>query len=374
VLDRLEIVWSETDTAILARLYAVLLAAGLIVLVGARQNGVTTFLLALALAICVVDNAFTFRPHLYVGLCLALLPVLTSERPREHPLACTGVVVALALAKRDGLVLAPVATLLIAMPLRGITHNPKLVAATVATATVALGAGLSLTRIGGVSVGQQLLTSIGTIDLGNLLQREAVWYLGIVVALCIGAFLAVPRVDRGRLIPALALVFVTAALIIASAVLLEGAERFNDDTITRKLVYFLAPLVLTFLALATSRIGTRWLQGAVLASMGLAVGAVGYKLRNICDPRTTWGVHAIAAVSYFREAVPRQNASIGFYAPTQGDLARTPFSDVEAYQFPQMTAYPWPRPTFRQVGRRMGSIPIPFRFSPRYLLPNARHL
>lgn len=345
VLDGLEIIWSGTNTGILSRLYAVALAAGLVVLIGQRGNALATLLLSATLAPYLLDNAFAFRPHLYVGLCLALLAVLMAE-PRPGRLIASGaIVVALALAKRDGLLLAPLAAMVVvgvALP-RKIYSLKWIVAGLVVTAACVV-AGLALTRIGGVPVGLQLLRSIQDIQIEALLRRPALWYLLATLALCLAILLVTHGHRRRTVVPALALVFFTAGLILASAILLEGADRFNDGTMLRKLLYFLAPVVLTMLALATDRKErlnpVRFHVGAAaLAAMIGIAGVVAYQLRDIVRPHSAWGPPAVAAVSFFRTTVPDQNATIGFLAPAPADLARTPFGDVEAYQFPQMTAY-----------------------------------
>ncbi len=349
-LDGLEVVWFGTLTGTLSRLVVLLLSAYLVLTLDRlRISRPVLAVVTVLLCIYLLDNAFAFRPHLYVGLVLAAV-VTTLAQPRAKAGWLIAVLVALLiLAKRDGVVLAPFVTMLAVWRLAGVRTGRRVNLALFVpfglAAIALLVAGLSFAQIGGVSVGRQLLVSLAQLDPMQLAQRGVIAQLAVCIALPLLSYVLITAPDKRRslLVPLLMIILV-AILVVASAVLLEGGNRFNEGTLLRKLIYFLVPPTLVFLALAFPRPAVEERRFGKLAfdSVALAALAVflGYHLQDIVNPRHGWGDIAIDAASFFREVVPSgADASIGFLVPQPDSLARSPFGETETYQFPMMTAY-----------------------------------
>ncbi|WP_137153239.1 hypothetical protein [Devosia sp. FKR38] len=351
-LDGLEVVWFGTQTGVLSKL-VVLLLAGYLVLTLDRLRVAWPILLMMTAALCLylVDSAFAFRPHIYVGLTLAVIAAQLAQ-PRVHSGKLLAVLLLfLVLAKRDGVILAPFVAMLGLWRIGELGKARRIDMRFAAPAAIAaiglLVAGLSFAQIGGIAVGQQLLLSMAQLDVAQLLQRGVMAFLALCLALPAVSFALQQSPDmRRRLIAPLVLLTIVTVLIVASAVLLEGGSRFNEGTLLRKLVYFLLPPTLTFFALAFSdwrAQSRRWWGSAILFSGTAFVCLAAFlanQLQDVVNPRYGWGEIAIEAVAFFRSVVPTEAAvSIGFLVPQPDAIARSPFGETETYQFPMMTAY-----------------------------------
>lgn len=352
-LDGLEVVWLGTQTGVLSRL-VVLLLAGYLVLTLDRLRVAWPILLMMTAALCLylVDSAFAFRPHIYIGLTLAVIAAqLAQPRPQSGKLLAV-LLLLLVLAKRDGVILAPFVAMLAVWRIGGLGKTQRIdmrFAVPIAIAAIGLlAAGLSFAQIGGVAVGQQLLRSMAQLDMAQLTQRGVMGLLALCVALPTVSFALQRSPDMRRaLIAPLIMLTIVALLIAASAILLEGGSRFNEGTLLRKLQYFLLPPALTFLALCAPKQqapGTRRRLASVLSVHYAAIVCLGaflvYQLQDVMNPRHDWGDIAIDAVGFFRSVVPEQaSVSIGFLVPQPDAIARSPFGEVETYQFPMMIAY-----------------------------------
>lgn len=258
-LDGLEVVWFGTQTGVLSRL-VVLLLAGYLVLTLDRLRVAWPILLLMTAALCLylVDSAFAFRPHIYVGLTLAVIAAQLAQ-PRAHGGKLLAVLLLfLVLAKRDGVILAPFVAMLGVWRIGELGKARRIDMRFAAPAAIAaiglLVAGLSFTQIGKYSVGQQLVLSMFQLNAVQLAQRSVMVFVLICAAIpTVSLALTKDTEMRRRFIAPLLLLVVVAALIVASGILLEGGDRFNEGTMLRKLVYFLLPPTLTFFALSVPK-------------------------------------------------------------------------------------------------------------------------
>jgi len=355
-LDAFEMQWLSSNTNLFPRLLELLALCGALTLLARRsRNGAILFA-----AVClfyIFEQSVQFRPHLFVGIFVAIAALLLAEKaPRMAPVIVIAIL--LALAKRDGLVLAPIVALLSYRSFSLKIHG--------SIALVGLLAAASFLRIGGRS---PLVYLYQTIYRPQNLTAFIEFIKSPLFIICLAAlgYLAWRQRDNLALRKPLLLIAAALTMTLVGSLILVDAGYLTPGTNMRKVLYILAPSVLAlFCAAGWPQLRRPVLaykaalgSGAILAILTLAM------LQPLVDARRVlpnWTNAALGGSHYLRSLVQDMSSAprIGIYSPNENSFALSPFGDIYTFKWPFLIAYVGQELEFSNDIAKLGEMDIIF--------------
>lgn len=234
-MDAFEMLWFGTFTAALSKYTTLLHIVIIAILIGKPYRWPSILFLAV-LSIYAADQLVAFRPHIYIGMLLVIFVLLKEKHPKSI-LLMAFVCIAIFLSKRDGVIIAPIVAALI------FGNKGRLIAIICGLPLIFLGG--MIAKIGGVSVSTIFWDNIvnpsvilkAITSLANHNYYTPLFLMALVFSL---------QYRKIKLLHSLQIIIIVSLVVLFSAVILIGEERYNFGTISRKIEYFLIPVLLLF--------------------------------------------------------------------------------------------------------------------------------
>jgi hypothetical protein len=323
-LDAVEMLWLGSNTNFLPKLLTLLLVLVALFCV-AQTSKLGVVLFSTFCAALLYEQTIQFRHHIYIGLILGVAATYLAGR-NLHVVGHTLLAAFLVLAKREGLLLAPI-LMLTCLPSGGRAAKFAIGITGICLLTM-------LISIGGHSPFSALIQAADKIGalakIGAAVLDPA--FITSIVAVSILTF----SPDSRRLNPPLLLFSAVVALIICSSAIMSWAGKWNAGTIERKTMYMLVPLALTMLCASLSiKLSKLNSAGAgALCSLSVYLFAQAHSVKHI------WPPYAVEAVDLYRQIIPaHMSLKIGLYESPKGAFEISPCGDIYSSKFSAYKAY-----------------------------------
>lgn len=340
-LDALELFLTGLHTGVASKLYTIVLCFLIFSLLGfearnvvSRYTYITVALFSLILASYVLENVTLFRPHIYVGLIsVAFFLVYGLNHSVFRTASMSVLLVAMFLAKRDGVVVAFMMFLII------VDRRYLLKAAMLAVLAVFLLT--SLMRMNGQSVFSHFLSLI-TIE--GFEKFLVTFFQFPELLLCLSFALYLWWATRWKRVPVF-LVFLT-LMPPVSAVMMEASGQYNLGSISRKVDYFVVPTFLAIGLLLSFRV-TKVKMGLVhvmgvgvlFSLMPTAYDRV-FTIKGQLDRLSSWTRVVIEEIYFYRDMIPGwESKKIGFFDLDGKSFHASPNRLIDFFHLPIYQAY-----------------------------------
>ena len=334
-LDAFEMQWLLSNTNLLPRLLELLTLCGALTLVARRsRNGAILF--AAACLLYLFEQSVQFRPHLFVGVFLAIAALLLLENPsRAIPIVLIAIM--LSLAKRDGLVLAPLVAVLSYRKFSLKIHG--------SLALVCLLIAASFLRIGGRS---PLVHLYQTMYRPQNLSAFLEFATSSLFIICFVAFAYLSWFHRRNATfrKPLLLIALALTMTLAGSLVLVDAGYLTPGTNMRKVLYILAPSILAVFCATGWPLVKRPLlanktalaSGTILTILALAIAQPLIDARKVLY---NWTDAALGGAHYLRSLVLDTSSAprIGIYSPKENSFSLSPFGDLYTFKWLFLIAY-----------------------------------
>lgn len=334
-MDALEMQWLHSNSNLLPRLLELVSMIGVVSLL-VRKTRPGALFFSLVCALYLFEQSIQFRPHLHVGLFIAMGALILSE-DRASFWKVAVVCLCLALSKRDGLVLAPV---LLIFSFRKFQFSRHGIIGLILIFTAA-----SFLKIGGRTPLVFLYQSLfhwKNLQAAFALASEPLFVAAIVAfSYLIWRTAAIAQARRP-----LVLCAATIMMTLAGSLILVDAGFLTPGTNQRKVLYIIAPVVLALLSRyacpATFSMEVRNQQTLATAFFSmLLVLTVGWPLVNAAKVKVNWTTGALNGTHYLRSLIKGHDRSlkIGVYRPEDNAIDLSIFGDLYTFRWPFLIAY-----------------------------------
>ncbi len=362
-LDAFEMIWFGSFTATLSK-YVTLLQFLLIAALVSKPLRWPAVIFLAVIFIFVVEQTVFFRPHIYIGLLLVII-ILLQQKNEKSFLSLAILFIAILLAKRDGLIIAPLIAVFF------FNRRLSLLIAAIGVPLLILGG--TIAKIGGEPVAALLWKSIiegSTLTSTTMLLSKQNFYLPLLFS-CIVYFLFRKKLKLDNIFIS---ILAVSAVIFLSAIILTGNDQYNFGTINRKITYFLMPVIALLVyqisdhifknqtsstlyqsarAFITNfKIDTIPPKEKIIAAVKFScIVFIVYSVIISTVPLAThlnysykntvgWTRSVVENVDLYRSFFPKSaNLKIGFFYEDPKSFKSTPFKDLNLYKFPFVQAY-----------------------------------